>query len=662
MTNITKEIRNLDSFNYLIKERAIPDKNIETAINDWDLELTNRTMKFTMRDIEGNVVWYQQRDLDNTTCKSKCLPWSKVWYFGSSNISPDDTIAITEGEIDYLTMLNHENLKIVWLQWVQNLHKLVGKIIEIWCETIFLLCDNDDAWRRAMNEVAINYWVDLRKMDEDNNRDVDHYIADCSIIYSDYKDVNDFYKAGYRLSNDILCDLWEMVDWGYIQDVEEIENQFPNINDKVPNNSYQKAQDLLENNHLAFVWKSWFKYSPESWLYSSLNSEELDNIIVDYLLEIGDEVKSHTINEISKLLRVIWQNKTLWEALKSKLDPNLINLQDWIYNLWENSSRPYEQWDYCLSQLPYSSNLIDEQSHPTRLLEFLREIFDWRSVIPSFISFIQEWMGYCLTANTKFEKWLILYWSWANWKSVLINVIRSLVWEENAICLPLDQVKDKNYLIHILWKLLLVDSDSHDSVQIDSSLIKKIVSWEEIAWNMKHKDVISFKPYAKVLVWTNILPHIKNFDNAARRRFIFIHLKNSFKDNPNPNLLDEILEEKDQIFARAFEGLLRLMERWKFQIPEELDNEIDSIFRESDYIQDFLESTYIYEHEWHRISYDKLKEAYNQYATLHGHPKLNTRKLWNLLEKKWFGKYRTANHRWIVWLSTRILLDNQNNE
>ncbi len=652
MTNITNEIRGFDSFNYLLKERSIPEKNIELAINDWNLELTNRIMKFTMRDIEGNIVWYQQRDLDDTTCKSKCLPWSKVWYFHWWSINTDHIILVTEWEIDYLTLLDG-HVDVVWIQWVHNLDKLIKELLDIWCNFICILCDNDDAWCQAVEKT----WLGLQKLDIGS----DITVLDCSLAYEDFKDINEHYQAGNYLEMDHIIDSGYEIYYILPERSLNLNHKWVRAEEtwkKHSKNNYEKAQDIFEKKNLAFVGKSWFQYSSESWMHRALNSEEIDNIIVDYLLEIEDEVKTHAINEISKLLRVIWQNKDLWEALKSDTDPNLINLQDWIYNLRDNTVRPHEKWDYCLSQLAYSSEDINNQAKPLRLLTFLSEIFQGRTVIPSFIDFIQERMWYWLTANTKFEKWLILYWSWANWKSVLINVIRWLVWEGNNICLPLDQIKDKNYLIHILWKLLLVDSDSHDSVQIDSSLIKKIVSWEEIAWNMKHKDVISFKPHAKVLVWTNILPHIRNFDDAARRRFIFIHLKNSFKDNPNPNLLEEILEEKEQIFARAFQWLIRLMERWEFQIPEELNNEIDSIFRESDYIQDFLESTYIYEHEWHRISYDKLKEAYNQYAMLHGHPRLNTRKLWNLLEKKWFGKYRTANHRWVVWLATRILPDN----
>lgn len=87
--------------------------------------------------------------------------------------------------------------------------------------------------------------------------------------------------------------------------------------------------------------------------------------------------------------------------------------------------------------------------------------------------------------------------------------------------------RDQNLYL-LFGKLALVDSDMQQSVQIDSGIIKKLVSGESILGKVVYQKPISFAPRARLLLATNELPYLRSVDNSIARRFIFLHLKQSF--------------------------------------------------------------------------------------------------------------------------------------
>jgi putative DNA primase/helicase len=52
---------------------------------------------------------------------------------------------------------------------------------------------------------------------------------------------------------------------------------------------------------------------------------------------------------------------------------------------------------------------------------------------------------------------------------------------------------------------------------------------------------------------TNELPFLKSADQSIKRRFVFIHLKQSFLGKEDPTLKDKLKEEKNEIFVWAIE-------------------------------------------------------------------------------------------------------------
>jgi len=80
-----------------------------------------------------------------------------------------------------------------------------------------------------------------------------------------------------------------------------------------------------------------------------------------------------------------------------------------------------------------------------------------------------------------------------------------------------------------------------------------LTSGEPITGKAVYQRPISFTPYARLLLATNELPHLRSADLSIKRRFVFINLKKSFVGKEDPMLKDTLKLERNQIFTRAIE-------------------------------------------------------------------------------------------------------------
>jgi putative DNA primase/helicase len=202
----------------------------------------------------------------------------------------------------------------------------------------------------------------------------------------------------------------------------------------------------------------------------------------------------------------------------------------------------------------------------------------------------------------------------------------------------------------LLGKLVNIDSDMQQGVQLDSGIIKKIISWEHIVGKVVYEKPISFAPYTRLLLATNELPYLKSADQSIKRRFIFIHLKKSFIWQEDPTLKDKLKAEKTQIFVWAIEWLKRLLARWSFLIPDELQNDIDWFIKENDSVTQFLESWSIYIEEELSISNRILYLDYSNFCKDNGFKPLGQIKLGKRLVDRWYVRYTDGRERGIKWL------------
>ena len=635
---INKEYKTTDRYENLANTRCILEENIKKAHEAWLLRLLDWAIECMMKDLNGNECGWQVRSLLSST-KSKCKPWSKVWYFYLHNIDPSQSIIITEWEIDRLTGL-HLWWNFIGTQGIQNLYTLVEWLINKWVKTFYLLVDKDDHWNREIEKLndLISSWVE---------------ICDCRLALWEHKDLNELYQNWDVLDVETILRCSIPLRTEPIETTEESSNDLIiRIPDKLSHSL--EASVLIDQYTIKACDWNVFIYDDKRSIYRMVADDEIKQIIYNHLETVWYMVK---VNDLRNILELI-KTKSFSKSLKEKLaNPNeaefSINISDGIYDVSSWEFYPKSSKQLVFDRLEFSKKDIDPivTLSPTLRLKTLREILEWKKDKESIILFLQEYIWYCLSNSTKYEKWLIIFWSGNNGKSVIINTIQSILGNDSYTSIGLWELKSDQRMIELFGKKALIDSDLPHNIQLDASHIKKIVSGESVSGRLLYKNLITFIPTAKILVATNTLPRIKNIDESVKRRFIFIKLLQCFSWREDRELSQKLHHERDAIFSRAVQGLKRLINRWGFDIPNELQQEIDDVVRDSDVIQDFLESWLVKDDEKWFITNQQLFGAYEIFRQTNGYSKLTSRTISSRLTWKWYQRHRTGTDRWISWLS-----------
>lgn len=629
MNTVTNNITALKSFKYLSEDRAIKEENIAILTSTWNLILKDETIEFTMKDLLWSKVWSQVRYPFNATSpKSKATKGSRVWYYYVDTLDTSEPIIIVEWEIDFISICHLSN-NIVGTQWIQSLKDLVQWLGLKWFTHMFLLIDNDEVANKAIESLSK---LNLKDSIE---------LFDCRWILWDTKDANELIQ-----------------NWGEIT-IENILEQVASNQNRIAIQKKQQwkkelndiSSEFIEEHNIKSVDASYFTYDSYTWLYSSLKKNLIKKFIKDKLCKEWQRCTPALISSVLDFVTMDSQSRELENILeKGNRNRDDIYLNDWIYSVSSSTLRPYIANEYALSKFEYNYSDIISPQEPKLWINFLQEIFEDRSVIPSYLSMIQEWFGYCLLNSSRFDKALILYGSWANGKSVLVDVLKWVIWEENTVSISCEELRKENTRIQLLGKKLILDEDMSHSVQLDSWIIKKIASGQSISWKKLYENSINFVPHWKLVIATNNLPRIETLDDAAKRRFIFLELRQSFMWREDFNLTQKLLSEKKEIFSRAFEWMLKLLERWDFNIPSEVEFAFNKIAKDSDTTQQFLESWYVKIDKTSTSSNKNIMNKYKKYCSDFWFKAKNMNALWRELKKKWFESCKIKWERWYEWI------------
>lgn len=204
---------------------------------------------------------------------------------------------------------------------------------------------------------------------------------------------------------------------------------------------------------------------------------------------------------------------------------------------------------------------------PERWLTFLAETIQTEGPIAQ----LQEFMGYCLTRQTKFDKCLLLLGPGSDGKSKVIKVLRAMVGEANCSAVSMTGLEDQFQRSALFGKLLNVGTEV-TTAALESEYFKAIVTGDPIQASFKHKDSFEFTPCVKLVYAANKLPRVMDNSDGYFRRILPIQFKRQFLENDpamDPDLEGKLMAELDGIFEWALVGLHRLLAQGRFTMCDE---------------------------------------------------------------------------------------------
>jgi putative DNA primase/helicase len=166
----------------------------------------------------------------------------------------------------------------------------------------------------------------------------------------------------------------------------------------------------------------------------------------------------------------------------------------------------------------YTPVMFEPKAACPRWTQFLNEALECD---PERIAIVQEFFGYCLTPDARFQTFLIVEGEGANGKSVLLDTLGNLLGPGNVSHLPLEAFGERFQLGATQGKLANI-SPEVDNVRLSEGIIKQFVGGDAVYVDRKGLAPISFRPTARLVISTNNKPTINDRSNGFWRRALLV--------------------------------------------------------------------------------------------------------------------------------------------
>jgi putative DNA primase/helicase len=200
---------------------------------------------------------------------------------------------------------------------------------------------------------------------------------------------------------------------------------------------------------------------------------------------------------------------------------------------------------------------------------------------PESVALLQEWFGYCLTADTRQQKILMLIGPRRSGKGTIGRVLANMLGLNN-VCGPTLAGLGTNFgLWPLIGKRLALISDARLSGRSDLATVTErllsISGEDAITVDRKNLVPLTLKMLTRIMIMTNELPRLTDASGALASRFLIVVLKRSFYDREDTTLTDRLLTELPGILNWSVAGWQRLRERGRFVQPAAAEQMIDDL-------------------------------------------------------------------------------------
>jgi putative DNA primase/helicase len=201
-----------------------------------------------------------------------------------------------------------------------------------------------------------------------------------------------------------------------------------------------------------------------------------------------------------------------------------------------------------------------EGEQPSRFLDFLARVLPDEAVRAR----VQEYVGYTLLPDARYQRAQIWLGDGANGKGVLGNITQAL--HRRVAAMSLDELG--GFHMSGLIDASLVYVDEVPRKQFEEQRLKSAIAGEKVPIDRKYRDPLSVRLMAKWLVLGNHLPVITDHSSGFWRRWDIVPFKTVIPEaEREPLLAQEIVrDELSGVLNWALEGLLRLQARGGFDV------------------------------------------------------------------------------------------------
>lgn len=202
-----------------------------------------------------------------------------------------------------------------------------------------------------------------------------------------------------------------------------------------------------------------------------------------------------------------------------------------------------------------------------------------------------QYLGYCMTTDTHFQKFLMIKGKGGTGKSVAISLIQHIIGIENCSSIPLQDLNKRFYATGLFGKQLNACADIPCTAMQSVDIIKKAVGEDTLLYEKKGQDPTQFHSYAKLLFSANEMPlNLDDKTNAYYRRLLVLDMNRTIPESEKDIMLKEkIYKETDYAIHMGVAALKQLYADNHFCESCHSRECIEELYRSADSVKAFLD-------------------------------------------------------------------------
>jgi len=414
------------------------------------------------------------------------------------------------------------------------------------------------------------------------------------------------------------------------EEVSEFQLYKHNVNVCMLNKNSKEATEhivtyIVKNNNLYTTRHS---THPEMWIYKEgiyvphgetyieeITRMMLDNAYTTYLRNmVVNKIRSDTYIDSQLFFD------------KQELYPDLVPVENGLLNINSRELEEFSPDKIFFFKLPVQ---YDSEATCKKIEGFFTDIMSNEEDI----TVLQEFFGFCLLRNYRYEKSLLLKGNGSNGKSRVIELLKRMLGVENCTSMSIHAITENNFgLSNLHKKLVNMCGDISSKAIQNTSVYKSLTTQEPVTADRKFLEPIQFENYAKMIFSANEMPSTNDLSDGFFRRWIIFDFPYSFKTQEeidasddkknlklkNPHIINEITDDQELsgLLNWSLIGLQRLKQNNSFSYSNTTEEIKREWLRAADSFYAFCEDFVVEDYNATVIKSD-LKRLYGQYCRQH---------------------------------------------
>lgn len=352
-----------------------------------------------------------------------------------------------------------------------------------------------------------------------------------------------------------------------------------------------------------------------------------------------------TFRVLSAVYNLLIEQQELQKTMEelNAYPPWWINFQNGMFDVREMKLHKHKPEYLSINQIPHKLDMeirknMEEAGKTT--IQFLNDAMPDRTDQIT----LWQYIGYSMTRDTRFQRFMIIRGIGGTGKSKVINLIQDIVGAANCSGISLQALNERFYPSMLQGMLLnaCADISSDALMQVDN--IKKATGEDVMICERKGRDPVPFRSYAKLIFSANKIPlNLDEKSNAFYRRLLILEMNNKPKKK-DLELGEKLQAEIGYSIWMAVGALKKLYNDGEFTESTMAKERVEDLYRAADTVKAFVDEC-LERQQGSKISRSLLYEKYKQYCENCGRKYHSQNPFFKSLEEKGFLYKRTASER-----------------